>query len=213
MYIPKAFAIDEATALDLIPRYPLATVIRTGPGEPVADQIPLILLHHQDAQSGSHRSVLQGHVARNNPLAQEAVAGGAVLVVFHGPAAYISPGWYTSKREDPRVVPTWNYAVVQIQGQLRAVDDHDWLTAHLTRLTQAQEAGHSTPWRITDAPADYISRLKEHILGIEIDVLTVTGKFKASQNQPRENRLSVIDGLRRCDPDHPMADLVASLLE
>ena len=141
MYIPKAFAIDEATALDLIPRYPLATVIRTGSEEPDGRPHTVDPLHRR-MRIGGQRAVLQGHVARNNPLA----AGSGrrwckVLVVFHGPAAYISPGWYASKHEDPRVVPTWNYAVVHVQGRLRAVDDHDWLTAHLTRLSTGPGSG------------------------------------------------------------------------
>lgn len=203
MYLPQAFAADQQAALEIIRNFPLATLVRnTGQGLS-ADQVPLRLVEGET-------TTLQGHVARANPLAAEAAAGVEVLVIFQGPNAYISPGWYASKAEDPRVVPTWNYAVVQVQGTIRTHSDTHWLTRHLTRLTASREADRPSPWQITDAPAEYIERLQQHIVGIEIDIRSLVGKIKASQNQPEANRVSVVEALGKTPQGQPMADLVAS---
>ncbi|MEZ5553151.1 MAG: FMN-binding negative transcriptional regulator [Pseudomonadales bacterium] len=181
----------------------MATLVRNTSQGLSADQIPLIL-----AAGVTNR--LQGHVARANPLAAEAAEGGEVLLIFQGPNAYISPGWYASKAEDPRVVPTWNYAVVHLHGTLRCHSDSRWLTRHLTQLTASQEVDRSIPWQIADAPAEHIERLQQHIVGIEIEIRSVIGKVKASQNQPEVNRASVVEALRNTPQGQPMADLVAS---
>jgi len=203
MYIPKAFATDEQAALEIIRKYPLATLVRNNSQGLSADQVPLLLVEGETTK-------LQGHVARANPLAAEAAEGVEALLIFQGPNAYISPGWYASKATDPRVVPTWNYAVVHVHGTLRSHSDTSWLTRHLTQLTASQEVDQPSPWQITDAPAEHIELLQRHIVGIEIEIHKVVGKIKASQNQPAVNRASVVQALRNTPQGQAMADLVSS---
>ncbi len=177
---------------DLIRAAPLATLIRGGP-ELSADAIPLEL-------DGDR---LLGHVARANPLWREA-DGQPVLAVFHGASAYITPSWYASKAEHGRVVPTWNYAMVQAHGTLRAIEDTAWIEAFVTRLTKRHEAPFSAPWQVSDAPADYVQKMLKAIVGIEIAVTRLEGKFKLSQNRSPEDRAGVSRGLG----DHPMASKI-----
>lgn len=206
MYLPEAFNADAHAAADCVRRHPLATLVRCREGIPLADPVPLIA----ERDDGPLR-VLQGHVARANPLAAEAAAGCDVLAIFHGPNAYVSPGWYATKREHGRVVPTWNYLVVQVRGRLRTMQDPAALRAFLERLTARQEADRPEPWRITDAPADYIERLLRAIVGIEIEVVDIVAKQKASQNQPLANREGVIHGLQGTEGGAAMASLMAAL--
>lgn len=203
MYIPQAFATDEQAAFEIVRNYPLSTLIRNSRDGLSADHIPLLLIEAATTR-------LQGHVARANPLSREAAEDLDVLAVFQGPSAYISPSWYASKQQDPRVVPTWNYAVVHVHGKMRVIDEIEWLTGHLTRLTASQETGRPSPWQITDAPAEHIERLQKSIVGIEIEISRVVGKIKASQNQPVANRSSVVQALRNSPQGQAMADLVAS---
>jgi transcriptional regulator len=193
MYLPNHFVeSDPAVLAALIREAPLATLIRGG-AELVADQVPLEL-----EQGGELR--LLGHVARANPLWREA-NGQPVLAVFHGVQAYISPSWYASKAEHGRVVPTWNYAVVQAHGTLRAIEDAAWLEAFVQRLTDRHEASLAAPWKLADAPRDYVDKMLKAIVGIEIAVTRLEGKFKLSQNRSAEDRAGVIRGLGA----HPMA--------
>jgi transcriptional regulator len=190
MYQPAHFVErDPAVLAELIRAAPLATLIRGG-AELSADAIPLEL-------DGDR---LLGHVARANPLWREA-DGQPVLAVFHGVQAYITPSWYASKAADGRVVPTWNYAMVQAHGTLRAIEDTAWLEAFVTRLTDRHEAPLPAPWKVGDAPGDYVQKLLKAIVGIEIAVTRLEGKFKLSQNRPPEDRAGVIEGLGA----HPMA--------
>lgn len=200
MYQPNHFVeADPDVLAALIRAAPLATLIRGG-AELCADVIPLEL-----ADGGTR---LIGHVARANPLWREA-DGQPVLAVFHGAQAYISPSWYPSKAEHGRVVPTWNYAVVQAHGTLRAIEDVGWLEALVTRLTDRHEAARAAPWAVSDAPADYIHKMLKAIVGIEITVSKLTGKLKLSQNRSDEDRAGVLDGLGA----HPLAaDLRAAEL-
>lgn len=187
MYQPNHFVeTDRETLAALIREAPLATVIRGG-DELSADLIPLVL----------EGDVLRGHVARANPLWKHA---GPVLAVFHGVQSYISPRWYASKAEHGRVVPTWNYAMVQAHGTLRAIDDVAWLEAFVSRLTDRHESGDA-PWQVSDAPREYLDKTLKAIVGIEIEVSRLEGKFKLSQNRSAEDRAGVIAGLA----DHPMA--------
>jgi transcriptional regulator len=157
----------------------------------VADQVPFVL----DASAGAH-GTLRAHVARANPLWQLHPAQRQVLVVFHGPQAYVSPSWYPGKAEHGRVVPTWNYSVVQASGFLRVVDgDPQWLRAQLDALTNSQEARRAAPWQVGDAPGDYISRMMAGVVGLEITLTSLVGKFKLSQNHPPESRQGVRQGL------------------
>jgi transcriptional regulator len=197
MYLPAHFEQHDRAALHALVRdHPLATLIVATPDGPTADLIPLIL--SDDART------LQGHVARANPLWQHA-DGTRVLAVFSGPEAYVSPGWYASKREHGKVVPTWNYTMVQARGTLRAVPDAAWLRALVERLTVRHEAAQAVPWSVTDAPDDFVQQMLRAIVGIEITLDALVGKWKVSQNRSAADRAGVAAGLG----DAAMAALVA----
>ena len=188
MYQPAHFVEQDTDALlALMQAAPLATLIRGG-AELAADILPL------QVQRDGDRWRIAGHVARANPLWREA-DGQPVLLVFQGPQAYVSPSWYASKAAHGKVVPTWNYTMVQAHGTLRAIDDPVWVRAFVTRLTQAHEHGRDLPWHVGDAPDDFIAATQRAIVGIEIEVTRVEGKFKLSQNRSAEDRTGVVLGL------------------
>ena len=198
MYLPRHFAQDDPAALQALMRdHPLATLVSTGPDGLTADHVPL----EYDTATGA----LRGHVARANPLWQHA-DGQPVLAVFRGPEAYVSPSWYPSKAEHHKVVPTWNYAVVHAHGRLSAVDDAPWLHALVSRLTAQHEGGRPTPWTVADAPADYVQQMLRAIVGIEIAVERLVGKWKLGQNRSSADRQGVIDGLTAAANAQPGAD-------
>lgn len=207
MYVPAYFEPpgDEAMVA-LMRARPLATVVVHGAAGLVANHIPLEFFEG----IGPH-GVLRGHVARANPLWQEVSSGLAALAVFQGPDHYVSPTWYPTKREHGRVVPTWNYCVVHAHGSLRAVEDDVWLAELLTRLTEVNERAMPAPWHVDDAPAEFIERMRSAVVGIELCISRLEGKWKVSQNQPANNRAGVVDALRGGGSDHAraMADLVA----
>ena len=189
MYLPKHFEQPDAALLSaLMHEHPLATLVVATPAGPTADLIPLEF--HPDLGA---QGTLRGHVARANPLWRH--AGAAALAVFHGPQAYVSPNWYPSKREHGKVVPTWNYTMVQARGLLRAVDDASWLRALVGRLTQRHEAAQPAPWAVEDAPDDYVQQVLGAIVGIEIELTALTGKWKVSQNRSAGDRAGVAAGL------------------
>jgi len=157
-----------------------------------ANQIPWWL---EVAETGKLR--LLGHVARANPLGQSSATQPEVLVVFQGPAQYISPGWYPTKQEHGRVVPTWNYVVVHAHGRVVFHEDPSWIRAQLERLTDQMEANQPRPWSIGDAPPEYIAALLKSVVGVEILVDRLQGKWKVSQNQPEINRAGVIRALSK----------------
>ncbi len=167
----------------------LAALVRPTTNGLDADHIPLLI----DPARGTHGTLL-GHVARANPIWQDA-ADQEMLVIFQGPQAYISPSWYVSKQQHGKVVPTWNYAVVHAHGTLRAIDDQKWLRAHVATMTDANERGRAAPWRVSDAPAEYINTMLAAIVGIEIDITRISGKWKVSQNRAAEDRAGVVAGL------------------
>ena len=191
MYNPPHFEETRTDVLHaLIGAHPLATLVTlTGHGLE-ANPLPLLLRH-----DGSPLGTLVGHVARANPLWREFEPSVEALAVFQGPNAYITPSWYASKRESGKVVPTWNYVVVQAHGPLRAIDDPAWLRALLDELTARHESPRPVPWSVDDAPPEYISALLRAIVGIEMPVTRIAGKWKLSQNQPAANRAGVIAGL------------------
>lgn len=208
MYLPAHFEESRRDVLHALMRArPFATLVSQGDEGPAADHLPLYLA----AEAGPY-GALRGHVARANPLWQRA-ADRQVLAIFHGPQAYVSPSWYASKREHGKVVPTWNYAVVHARGRLRAIDDPAWLRAQLEALVARHEAGFAAPWRIADAPPDYVERMVAAIVGIEIPIGELTGKWKISQNQPAANRAGVVAGLAQQDSAEArwIAELVAGL--
>ena len=189
MYQPSHFVEQDPDVLQALMRAaPLATLIRGG-DELAADVMPLEVDRIGDGWR------LTGHVARANPL-WKAADGQPVLVLFQGAQAYVTPTWYPSKAEHGKAVPTWNYMMVQAHGRLRAIEDPAWLRALVTRLTERHEAGREQPWHVTDAPADYLDTMLRAIVGIEIEVTRLEGKFKLSQNRPAEDRASVVAGLQ-----------------
>jgi transcriptional regulator len=203
MYLPQHFAQTDPAALQALMReHPLATLVTPGAdgadGNISADLVPLEF----DPGVGEHGE-LRGHVARANPLWKLA-AGRPVLAVFHGPQAYVSPSLYPTKALTHKVVPTWNYTVVQAQGVLHAEDDAPWLHALVSRLTGHHEATRSQPWAVTDAPPDFVQQMLRAIVGIRIPVQQLVGKWKVSQNRNEPDRLGVAGGLH----EHPMAQLV-----
>jgi transcriptional regulator len=147
-----------------------------------------------DAGRGPH-GVLVGHLARYNPQWQVPAGGAAALVVFQGPHAYVSPSWYPGKREDPRQVPTWDYLAVEARGRLVTFDDETRLHALLTRLTDRNEAHREHRWRITDAPDDYVRKEMRHIVGIELEIENLIGRYKLSQNRNAADREGARAGL------------------
>jgi transcriptional regulator len=202
MYQPRQFEENDPEVMHALMRAnPLATLVMLMDGMLQANHIPLLL-----AKTASS-TVLRGHVARANPLWQHASGEREVLAIFHGPQAYITPTWYATKAEHGKVVPTWNYAAVHATGILRAIDDPVWLRAQLETLTAHNEAGLPSPWKVSDAPHDYTEKLMGAIVGIELTVTRLVGKWKVSQNQPAENITGIVEGLRSEGKD-AMADLV-----
>ena len=191
MYLPKHFDEPRIDVMhDLIRAHPLATLITTTADGIEANHIPL-LLADQPAPFGT----LFGHVARANPLWREAQKDSEVLAIFSGPNTYISPNWYATKKQHGKAVPTWNYAVTHAYGKLRVIDDPVWLRQHLGALTTHNESNQPVPWALTDAPPDYIDKMITAVVGIEITITRLLGKWKVSQNQPAENRASVVQAL------------------
>lgn len=193
MYIPAHFeSPDREATHQLMKDYPLATLVTMGVNGMEANHIPL----HFSTEPLSP-GTLRGHVARANPMWRHLVPEVEVLAIFHGPEAYISPSWYASKKRDGKVVPTWNYAVVHAYGKLQIKDDPVWLREQLETLTAAHESNLPQPWAVGDAPADYIGNLLKAVVGIEIQVTRLQGKWKMSQNQPPENRMGVVKALEQ----------------
>lgn len=192
MYVPPAFREDRPQAIHaLIEAHPLALLVSTGEDGPTANPVPMLL----DPSAG----VLRCHLARANgqigELRAAQAAGREVLAVFQGPQAYISPGWYASKAEHGRVVPTWNYLIVQVRGVPRVIEDADWLRGQVGALTDRHEAGLADPWSVGDAPDGFVAAQLRGIVGLELPLTRVTGKWKASQNRPAADRAGVIAGL------------------
>ena len=193
MYLPSHFEETRPEVLhQLVRSEPLGLLITTGADGPRADAIPFIL----DADPVTGKTTLRAHVARANPLWREARTDVPSLVVFQGAQAYISPSMYPTKAVHGKVVPTWNYVMVQARGTLRAIDDAAWLHAFVTRITERHEAARPAPWAVSDAPPDYIAPMLRAIVGIEIELISLTGKWKVSQNRPAVDRDGVIAGLR-----------------
>jgi transcriptional regulator len=200
MYQPAHFRQTDSEKLHALMRaYPFATVVTNGEGGLAANHLPFELVDGK----------LHGHVACGNELS--GMDGAEVLVIFRGPDGYISPNWYPSKQVTHREVPTWNYAVVHVHGRLRTTRDAGWLRQLLDRLTDRHEAGQPAPWRVSDAPEDHIEKMLRAIVGLEISVDRIEGKFKLNQNHPAANRAGVIEGLaqRAARGDAALAELMS----
>jgi transcriptional regulator len=189
MYIPGHFREDRLDVLHaLVREHPLATLVTVGPNGLTANHLPM-LIDPEPAPFGT----LVGHLARGN--AQWRDAGEPALAIFTGADHYISPSWYPSKQEHGKVVPTWNYSAVHAHGILQVHDDPEWLRALVTRLTGTHEAQFEQPWKVADAPADYIDGLLNGIVGIEIPIQRLEGKWKMSQNRSEADREGVAQAL------------------
>ncbi|HEX9171115.1 MAG TPA: FMN-binding negative transcriptional regulator [Telluria sp.] len=204
MYLPAAFAETRIDVMHaLIATHPLGALAMHGPEGLAADHIPFeISAPSADAPLG----VLRAHVARANPLWRR--GGEQVLALFQGPQAYVSPAFYEQKQIDGKVVPTWNYALVHAHGTLRAIEDPVWLYALLQRLTQRHEEPRAEPWSIDDAPRAYIEALLKAVVGIEIVIERLEGKWKASQNRTAGDQRRVHSGLAGHPEGKAMADLM-----
>ena len=185
MYVPPHFAETDPGVLGaLIRAHPLGTWVVPADGTLIVNHIPFLLRDD---------GTLVGHVARANDVWKR--LGAESVVVFQGAESYISPSWYASKREHGKVVPTWNYAVVHAHGTPRAIEDNDWLYALVTALTDSQESQRAEPWKVTDAPDAYVRAALSAIVGIEMPVTRLVGKWKASQNRSEADRSGVAAAL------------------
>ena len=186
MYVPKHFEESRREVLhELMRAHPLGILIAYGAQGLDANHLPFEL----DATLGE-QGVLRAHVARNNPVWQSIVNGDEVLVVFRSQDAYISPNWYPSKHESRKQVPTWNYQVVHAHGRITLHDDEQYVRGLVARLTRTHEAAEPKPWKMGDAPPDYINTMLKSIVGLEIEITRLVGKFKLSQNREVRDRVS-----------------------
>jgi transcriptional regulator len=209
MYMPAHFREERLPVLrELIRAHPLATLVTLTADGLVANHIPM------EIDDEGPLGVLRGHVARANPVWQTSRPEVEALAVFQGAQGYVTPAWYRTKAESGKVVPTWNYVVVHASGPMRVIDDASWLRAFVGRLTDRHESPRAEPWRVTDAPDDFIERQLGGIVGIEIPLTRLEGKWKMSQNRPLEDRAAVVAGLRAAgDPASlALADLVAAAM-
>lgn len=207
MYVPKHFSETDISVLHaLISAQPLGTWVTQGSDELLINHIPFYL----EADRGDFGTLI-GHVARANPVWKTLMPPTASVVIFQGPQAYISPSWYPSKEVDGKVVPTWNYVVAHAHGQPRIIEDRTRLLELVTHMTGIHEAGQAAPWKVSDAPPEFIDTLLGAIVGIEIPITRLTGKSKVSQNRPAPDQRGTEAGLQAqgCAQADEMARLIA----
>lgn len=192
MYLPPHFAVtDSETLHQLIRAHPLGALITHGEGGLDANHLPFEF----DAGEREH-GVLRAHVARSNPLWQEVKDGDEVLVIFKAADGYISPSWYPGKQEHHKLVPIWNYSVVHAHGRIQICDDARFVRRLLANLTRHHEVGEPTPWKMADAPRDYLEAMVQAVIGIEIEITGLVGKFKLGQNKEAADRLGAANALQ-----------------
>lgn len=191
MYQTNHFREDDlATQHGLIEAYPLGLLISAGDGGILANPIPFVLYRDEGP-----RGTLRCHLAKANAQWQALESSPSVLVVFQGSQGYVSPSWYATKAETEKVVPTWNYAIVQARGSARVIHEAAWLHANVSAITDQHEGKRPKPWAVTDAPEPFIAAQLKGIVGVEIPIDAISGKFKASQNRPMADRVGVAEGL------------------
>jgi len=207
MYIPASFKERQPDRLhDLIVKHPLGLLVTHGDSGLEASPIPFLLYTDE-----GERGVLRAHLAKANPHWKSLTGDVECLVVFQGPDGYVTPSRYPSKAETHKVVPTWNYATVQVRGIPKVIEDAAWLRRQLDDLTEFHEKPRPEPWSVSDAPTDYISSQMKAIVGIEIPIGHIEGKWKVSQNKDDADRQGVINGMRSDTDPHqnlPVANLV-----
>lgn len=191
MYQPLLFKETRLDVLHaLIRAHPLGLLISNGPDGPEANPLPFLL----DAEPAPYGR-LRAHLARANPQWRMLSESPEALIVFQGVDSYITPSWYATKQETGKVVPTWNYAMVQARGRVRVMDDAEWLAGQIAELTAGHESGRAEPWHVTDAPDAFIAAQIRGIVGLEIEITQIEGKWKVSQNRPIADRVGVAEGL------------------
>jgi len=191
MYQPPHFREERLEVQHaLIRAHPLGLLISSGEDGPLANPVPFLL----DAEAAP-KGVLRAHLARANRQWQALAAGEPALAVFQGVDTYVTPSWYETKKETGKVVPTWNYAIVQVRGPVRVIEDREWLRRQITALTAQHEEGRTQPWAVTDAPEDFVAAQLKGIVGIEMTIEAIDGKWKVSQNRPAPDRIGVAEGL------------------
>ncbi|AWM76688.1 FMN-binding negative transcriptional regulator [Phenylobacterium parvum] len=199
MYLPEVFEETRPEVLwDLVARHPLGLLVTAGPEGPMASPLPFLVAEAEG------RLRLTCHLARPNPHLEALAGTPDCLVVFQGAEAYVTPSWYPSKAETERVTPTWNYEMVQVRGVPTLRPERDWLAAHVAALTAAQESRRPAPWAPSDAPADYIESMLRGIVGLEIEITEIRGKWKMSQNRLAQDADGAARGL--ADPEDPHHD-------
>ena len=196
MYLPTHFQQENMAELfTLIEKNPLGTLIVVHDGEIEANHIPLAL----DCSVGES-GILRGHIAKTNPLFELLENAQSAYVIFHADQNYISPNWYEGKQEHHRVVPTWNYRIVHVKGIIRKVNDEKYLRGILARLTRTHEATQPIPWKMGDAPKDFIEEQLEKIVAIEIEIESIVGKFKVNQNRSKQDVENIEKALENLNP-------------
>ena len=199
MYLPKHFEETRVEELRrIVAEYPLGAFVIHGPNGLDANHLPF----HLDLDAGAHGRLL-AHVARANPVWTEIKEGDEVLVIFRAANAYVSPSWYPSKHELHRQVPTWNYQAVHVHGKVHVRDDERFVRGVVARLTRTHEAGTGAdrPWKMTDAPQEYIEQMLAAIVGLEIEISRIVGKWKLSQNKEERDRIGAAEELRKRGAD------------
>jgi transcriptional regulator len=207
MYQPPHFREERLDVQHgLIRAHPFGALVSVGADGLVANHFPFII----DADA-SPLGTLRAHMARANDQWKALDGSQDALVIFQGAYAYVSPSWYPTKAETGKVVPTWNYAIVHAHGRPRIVEDGAWLLRHVSELTVQHEASQPVPWSVSDAPAEFVAGLLKGIVGIEIEITRIEGKWKASQNRPAADREGVVDGLTARGDERSLA--MAGLVE
>jgi transcriptional regulator len=206
MYQPPHFREDRLEVQqDLIRAHPLGWLVTAGPGGLMANPIPFLVYAEV-----SERGTLRAHLARANPQWRELAVVEECLVIFQGPQDYVTPSWYATKRQTGKVVPTWNYVTVHAWGRPRIVEDAAWLRRQIDDLTRLREGVRPMPWKVEDAPDEFVTAQVKGIIGVEIPIDRIEGKWKVSQNRPEADRAGVLAGLReQGEGAEAMAALVA----
>jgi len=190
MFIPKKFKQDNIENLvQLMEQYPFATLITYSETGIEATHLPMLVVKKAE------KYYLKAHIAKANPLWKSVKNNSDILVTFHGPNCYISPNHYPTKKQTGKAVPTWNYVVVQVKGTISFIHDAEWIYNAIETLTNIHESGQSQPWSMSDAPDEYIQKMIPAIVGIEIEVTSIKGQWKLSQNQPEVNQQGVVEAL------------------
>lgn len=198
MHLHPLFVETRAENLHRLMRdYPLATLIVTTPQGIVANHLPI--------EIRAEEGLLRCHFGRSNPLWRELVDGGEALVIFRGPNAYLSPHWFDSGARSGRRAPSWNYAAVHARGPLQLIEDGAWLKDHLAALTAQQEASLPTPWQLGDAPVEFVDGLVGAVVGIEIRIDSLVGKWFLSQQRTVADRARIVAQLRQQPQDNAAA--------